>query len=102
MDDGCATHTVPVHRKNGENTEKHEIAGTEDCMPGGGSSKKCAIVSIKETPDYMRGNVYIWTGYRVNYTWKATFLSLFTLHNGIFIISAFVQHSISESNLIKK
>jgi len=93
MADG-ATHTVPVHRKNGETAyehENHEIAEeTEDSMPGGGSSKKCAIVSIKEAPAYMRGNIYIWTGYRVNYTWKATFLSLFSLHNGIIIVYALI------------
>lgn len=57
----------------------------EEEMPGGGSNKKCAIVSLKEAPAYMRGNIYIWTGYRVNYTWKATFLSLFSLHNGIYL-----------------
>lgn len=51
-------------------------------MRGGGSEKKCAIVSIDDVPDYMKGNKYIWTGYRINYTWKDTLLSLFTLHNG--------------------
>jgi len=59
------------------------VTGEE--QPGrveGGSRKGCATVSINKVPAYMRGNIYVWTGYRLNFTWKDALRSILCLHNG--------------------
>lgn len=42
---------------------------------------KKPLLNIKEVPEYMQGNPYIWSGYRVNFNLGDTVMSLFYMHN---------------------
>jgi len=61
------------YRKTSEESPREETSSPRQLKP--------RICALNEIPEYQKGNIYIWTGYRLNFTFRDTLLSLFAMHN---------------------